>query len=273
MIRWLVNSMIASMIFFPVREFSARPEDFGLSAEDVWCRTADGIQIHGWFINATPSPSPLPLSGGEDKGEEELCLLFFHGNADNISIRLPKAKEWIDRGISVLLLDYRGYGKSEGKIDQGANLSQDGEAALKWLKKNKNFASLQLILYGESIGAYPAIELATREKFKAVVLEAPFTSIKELAKKHYGLAPDFFLKDFLMDNESKISGLKAPLFILHGTDDEIVPLEMGRRLFEKAPGHKEFFEIQGAHHNDISLIGGADFYERPYRFVIGKENR
>ncbi|MBI4358274.1 MAG: alpha/beta hydrolase [Candidatus Omnitrophica bacterium] len=269
MIRWLINTMIASMIFFPVREFSARPEHFGLSAEDVWCRTSDGVRIHGWLI---PSGATARTTGG-GASEISSCLLFFHGNADNISIRLPKAKEWVERGISVLLLDYRGYGKSEGKIDQGVNLYQDAEAAVRWLKENKNFDPSQLILYGESIGAYPAIELAVRQKFRAVILEAPFTSIKELAKKHYGLAPDFFLKDFLMDNESKISELKSPLFILHGGDDEIVPVEMGRRLFEKAPAPKEFFAIQGAHHNDISLIGGTDFYEKPFRFAVGQDSR
>ncbi|MBI3999913.1 MAG: alpha/beta hydrolase, partial [Candidatus Omnitrophica bacterium] len=82
--------MIASMVFFPVKEFSSQPKDLGLVSEDVWCQTQDGIKIHGWY---------LPAQGAS------FCLLFFHGNADNISIRLPKAKEWIGRGVSVLLVD------------------------------------------------------------------------------------------------------------------------------------------------------------------------
>ena len=249
--------MIASMIFFPVREFSVEPQDFGLTPEEVWCKTSDAIQIHGWYF--------------EEKGQraqgEGLCLLFFHGNADNISIRLPKAKEWIDRGVSVLLMDYRGYGKSKGEIKHGEDLTEDAKAALTWLREKKQYQTSQIILYGESVGAVPGIELASREKFRAVILEAPFTSIKELAKKHYGLAPDFMLKDFLMDNESKISRLKSPLFVLHGTEDEIVPFEMGNRLFKKAPEPKEFFAIEGAHHNDVAEIGGKDFYEKPLRFV------
>ena len=256
------------MIFFPVREFSAKPQDFGLTREDVLCRAKDGVQLHGWYFKAK-APLTLTLSH-EGRGEkEEMCLLFFHGNADNISIRLPKAKEWIDRGISVFLLDYRGYGKSQGEIKRGENLSEDAKAAFEWLREKKNYKSSQIILYGESIGAVPAIELAGQEKFKAVILEAPFTSIKELAKRHYGLAPDFLLKDFLMDNESKIVQLKSPLFVLHGTEDEIVPFEMGTRLFEKAPQPKEFFAIKGAHHNDTTIAGGKDFYERPFRFVTG----
>ena len=155
MIRGLINAMIASMIFFPVKEFSARPMDFGLSAEDVWCETRDDIRIHGWFIKAEGS---------------NLCLLLFHGNADNISIRLPKAKAWIDRGISVLLVDYRGYGKSQGTIKKGDDLYEDARAALEWLKREKNYASSNIILYGESIGSVPAIGLATQEPFKAVIL-------------------------------------------------------------------------------------------------------
>ena len=251
--RALVNLMIASMIFFPVREFSFRPEEFGLTFENAWCETQDGLKIHGWFLKA-PNAST--------------CLLFFHGNADNISIRLPKAQEWVKRGVSVLLVDYRGYGQSEGKIKKGKDLYADGEAAFKWLREAKNLKPEQLILYGESIGSVPAIELALNHRFKSIVLEAPFTSIVELARHHYGgWIPEFLLKDFLLDNEAKISQLKAPLFILHGEDDEIVPITMGKRLFEQAPEPKQFFEIPGAHHNDISEVGGTEFYERPFRFA------
>ena len=249
--------MIASMIFFPTREFETKPQDFGMTAEDVWCKTADGIKLHGWYFDA--------------KKEGGLNLLFFHGNAGNISIRLSQAKEWTERGISVLLLDYRGFGKSEGAIKHGDDLIKDAQAALEWLKKNKRVDISQMILFGESIGAVPAIELASRYKFKAIIIEAPFTSIKELAKKHYGMAPDFMLKDFLMDNESKIGKLQTPVFILHGTEDEVVPFEMGTRLFEKAPEPKQFLAITGAHHNDITMVGGEEFYEKPSQFILGQK--
>ena len=259
MLRTWLNVMIASMIFFPVREFSARPQDFGLFAEEVWCQTKDSVTLHGWFFQTQNGTQPNAAS---------LCLLLFHGNADNISIRLPKAQAWVKRGVSVFLIDYRGYGKSEGKIEKGSDLLQDAEAALRWLKEEKGYPSERIVLYGESIGSVPAVELAARERFKAVILEAPFTSLKEVAKRHYGLAPDFLIKDFLMDNETKISGLKSPLFILHGTEDEIIPFEMGGRLFQKAPEPKQFLEIKKAHHNDISVVGGTEFFEAPYQFVM-----
>lgn len=253
MLRSLVNMMIASMIFFPVQEFSLKPKDFGLVSEDAWCQTQDNVKIHGWF---------LPAKNGDS------CLLLFHGNADNISIRLPKAEQWVKRGVSVLLVDYRGYGKSEGKIKTGDDLYQDALAALKWLQAEKNFAPSQIILYGESIGAVPAIELGIQQKFKAIILEAPFTNLKELAKHHYGMAPDFMLKDFLMNNEIKIPKLKSPLLIVHGTQDEVVPFRMGKQLFGEAPEPKQFLEIKNAHHNDISLVGGRDFFEAPFRFAV-----
>ena len=103
-----------------------------------------------------------------------------------------------------------------------------------------------------------------------MILEAPFTSLREMAKIHYGFVPDFFLKDFIMDNESRISQLKSPVFILHGTADEIVPIQMGKRLFAQAPEPKRMFEIQGAHHNDISEVGGQSFFDEPFRFLAGE---
>jgi uncharacterized protein len=259
MFRAFLNFVIASMIFFPVREFSARPEDFGLRAEEVLCRTEDKVNLHGWFFQADEK---------EKQDTPSLCLLLFHGNAGNISDRLSKAQAWVKRGVSVLLIDYRGYGKSEGKIDKGNDLFQDARAAFNWLKTEKNYSSDRMILYGESIGSVPAVELASHEAFKAVILEAPFTSLKEVAKRHYGIVPDFAIQDFLLDNESKITSLKSPLFILHGTDDEVVPFEMGRRLFDKAPDPKDFLEVKNAHHNDISMVGGADFFEAPYQFAV-----
>lgn len=255
MLRWVINTMIASMIFFPTREFSLEPNRLGLAYEDVFCKTRDNVQIHGWFL----SPKA---------GSSNLCLLFFHGNADNISIRLPKAKEWVDRGISVFLVDYRGYGKSGGEIKRGEDLYEDGKAAFDWVRQ-RGFHPSQIVLYGESLGGVPAIRLGSEEKCKAVILEAPFTSTKELAKKHYGLTPpDFMIKDFLFDNESEITKLKTPLLVVHGTADEIVPFEMGKRLFDQAPSPKEFFEIRNARHNDISEVGGIQFYEKPLQFVM-----
>lgn len=250
-----MNLILTSFIFFPEKGFWMTPEDAGLASEDVICATEDGVTLHGWFLQA---------------GEPKATLLFFHGNAGNISGRLFKAKGWVERGVSVLLLDYRGYGRSGGKITKESDLFLDAEAALHWLKVKKRIPPDGVILYGESIGSAPAIELATRQKFKGLILEAPFSSLRELAKKHYPWFPAAWLGDFQFANEEKMPRILAPTFILHGTADEICPYGMGQKLFEKAPQPKDFLAIDGGTHNDLLEKGGAAYFDRPYQFLVVK---
>ncbi|OGW79728.1 MAG: hypothetical protein A3G33_01610 [Omnitrophica bacterium RIFCSPLOWO2_12_FULL_44_17] len=245
--------MIISMLFFPSKEFTTGPSDFGLVSEDMWCQTEDRVKIHGWYLPALQS---------------EKCLLFFHGNAGNISIRLPKAKEWVSRGVSVLLMDYRGYGKSEGNIKGGKDLFCDTRAALSWLVKEKKIDPSKIVLYGESIGSVFAIQLATEQKFHAIILEAPFTSVKKIGEVHYGIVPDFILGDFkLYNNETAISKVQCPVFLVQGTDDEIVPPAMGKLIFENAPQPKEMLAVPSGHHNDLPDVAGKDFFEKPLNFI------
>ncbi len=254
--KWLINLMVTSFLFFPEKDFSALPKDFGLQEEEALIQTADGVRLHGWFFQAADSKA---------------VLLFFHGNAGNISGRLFKAQGWVERGISVFLVDYRGYGKSGGRIEKGEDLLRDADASLAWLEKKKNAPPEKIILYGESIGSYPAIYLARQKKFAGLVLEAPFTSLLDLARKNYGWVPDGFLKDFEMLNQDVIPQVQAPVFILHGNEDEICPVDFGQRLYELAPAPKEYYVVQGGHHNDLPAIAGDRYFEYPFRFVA-KEN-
>ncbi len=215
--------------------------------------TSDNVKISGWFL---PAPGP--------KG----VVYFLHGNAGNIADRLFKAEEWIKRGFSVFLLDYRSYGKSEGKITGEKDLYADAQSGLDWLTKEKTIKSSDIILYGESIGAAPILELASHSAYKAVILEAPFTSLADMAKKHYPFIPSGWLSGFQMRNDEKVSKLKSPLLIVHGTDDEICPFEMGKQLFEAAPQPKELFEVRGGTHNELPFQAGPDFYERPIQFIM-----
>ncbi len=258
MIQWFVNMVIATFIFFPAKEFDLKPMDLGLEHEEVSLMTEDGVQLHGWWLPSTTAK------------EARFTMLFFHGNAGNISHRLSEARGWVKRGVSILLFDYRGYGKSGGSIRKESDLYLDAKAAFAWLQTEKHRNSSDVILYGESVGAVPAIQLAAENRFKTVILEAPFTSLREMAKIHYGFAPGFLLRDFEMPNAQRIQKLKSPVFILHGTADEIVPLSMGRKLFELAPKPKELFEVPGAGHNDLSLSAGEAFYERPLGFAAAQ---
>lgn len=259
--RWLINLMVTSFLFFPEKGFYAVPADLGLSSEDVFFSTGDGVRLHGWFFESSPVGASRQVVH---------VLLFLHGNAGNISGRLLKAREWVKRGVSVFLVDYRSYGKSGGKIGKGADLLEDARSALRWLEGEKKIPSGQIILYGESLGSYPAIHLALEKKFAGLVLEAPFATLLELARKHYPWVPETFLKDFVMDNQAAISSVRAPVFILHGDRDEICPIEQGERLYEMAPSPKEFQKVPGANHNDLPEVLGNAYVENCYRFLAAE---
>jgi len=248
--------MVTSFLFFLEKDFYALPRDCGLSEEEVFFKTPDGILLHGWFFEAPGA---------------EATLVFFHGNAGNISGRLFKAKGWVERGISVFLMDYRGYGKSEGRIEKGADLIQDARSAVDWVNQTKKIPFEKIILYGESIGSYPALALACERKFEGLVLEAPFTTLLELARTHYGWVPEMLLKDFPMKNQDSIPSIKAPVFILHGDQDEVSPVKLGEQLYESAPSPKEFYVIRGGHHNDLLEVAGAAYFDYAYQF-LAREN-
>lgn len=256
MMKWWMIGMIASLIFFPEKFFHETPEQYGFSYENVEIDISPNIRLHGWYIKATP-----------EKG----VILFFHGNAGNISGRLFKAEGWIRRGFSVFLIDYRGYGQSTGEIRHENNLVEDAKAAYHWLTQEKHISPSRIILYGESLGSYPAIRLGGLFPVAAVILEAPFTSFTDLAPLHYAMIPRFLtdqiLSDFRFSNEMTIGAVKAPLFILHGNRDETCPYEMGEKLFEKAPEPKGFFSIPNGMHNDLPIQAGEDYWDLPLQFI------
>lgn len=246
--------MIESFLFFPEKNFWQRPEDYGLSYENVSVVTADGVKLHGWYLAAWPSHA---------------TVVMFHGNAGNISHRLFKTAPLVKEGISILLIDYRGFGRSEGAIRKGDDLVADARAAVDWLENTKGIRSGEAFLFGESIGSAPALKLAAEAGVKGVILEAPFTTLKELAKKHYPFVPTALLGSFAFDNLEGIKKLKSPLLVIHGKADEICPFEMGERLFESASGVKEMFVVPSAGHNDISDVAGPEYFARIHRFVAG----
>ena len=246
--------MIRSMIFFPEKSFHEKPGDYGLLWEDAFFQTEDKIRLHGWFLK-TAQQSPR-------------TLLFFHGNAGNISGRLFKAKGWVDRGFSVLLVDYRGYGKSEGKIEREENILTDARASWNYLTGVKKAEPSKIVLYGESLGTYPAIKLAGEHHGATLILEAPFISFLELAGVHYPFVPKSLLKNFAFSNIGSIENIQCPVFILHGTKDEICPYAMAEKLFQHAPAPKEFFPVPDGGHNDLPERAGRDFWEKPYQFIL-----
>jgi fermentation-respiration switch protein FrsA (DUF1100 family) len=241
------------LIYFPSRAHDATPGGLGLLAEEVRLTAEDGVAVHGWF---------LPVKGSR------LTVILCHGNAGNISHRLDRALLLqLRASVDVLLFDYRGYGQSAGSPDEQGTY-RDARAAYQWLRA-RGMAPSRIVAMGESLGAAVALQLALEEEVRALVLEAPFTSVPDMARAVYPFLPLWPFVRTRYDNLGKIPGLRRPLLVLHGDRDEIVPFAQGRRVFEAAPEPKTFFAIPGAHHNDTYMVGGDAYWAALARFLEG----
>jgi hypothetical protein len=238
-----------ALIYMPSRELYGNPADLGLPYRDVWFRAEDGISLHGWFV---PGRSPI-------------TLLWFHGNAGNVSHRLDNIREINRRlGIGVFIFDYRGYGRSEGTPTE-LGLYRDARAAREALLKEPGVDAARLVYFGRSLGAAVAVELALAERPAGLILETPFRSVQTMANRT--LPGSGFLMKTRFDSLSKIGRISAPLLILHGDADEVVPYAEGRRLFEAAREPKAFYTIPRARHNDTYLVGGDAYWLQWERFL------
>ena len=237
------------MIYFPQRTLSATPADAGLAFDDVFLTTSDGVRIHGWYV----------------PGERRATLLWFHGNAGNISHRVENLLQ-LNRylGVSVFIVDYRGYGRSDGKPSE-KGLYLDAEAAIEYLTGERGLAlEDDVILFGRSLGAGVAVEMAVRHRVRAVILESGFPSVRAMVKQIYPFLPSAMLLSLVearYDSASKLPNVRAPVMVLHGDRDRTVPIELGVELFEAANEPKRFYTIRGAAHNDTYQVGGVPYFE------------
>ena len=232
-------------IYFPSRAHEVTPAMLGIPHEDAWLTTDDGVRLHGWY---------LPVHGAYR------VILVSHGNAGNICHRLDRALRMQKHlRASVLLYDYRGYGASEGSPDE-AGTYLDARAAYRYLVEEKRAAPDRLVLFGESLGSAVCLELALARPAAALVLEAPFTSVPELARTTIFAPLSSFVRT-RYDNLARVRLLRMPLLVAQGDRDAIVPPAHGRRVFDAAPGPKRFFAIPGAGHNDTDLVGGEAYWQ------------
>jgi fermentation-respiration switch protein FrsA (DUF1100 family) len=242
-----------SLVFYPASPAESWETPVDPRTQDVWFTDAIGAKLHGWWL-----PPNNPGAG---------AVLVAHGNGGNVSGR--GALAWnlhrtLDAGV--LLFDYPGYGKSEGKPDE-AGCYSSGDAAFKWLTEVAKIPSNQIVLLGESLGGGTAVELATRHEHRALVLVFTFTSLPAAAKFHYPWLPTQWLMRTRFDNLAKIKQCPRPVFIAHGTADEVIPFHHGETLFAAANEPKEFFPMGGATHN---ILLGDDFYAALARFLAEK---
>jgi fermentation-respiration switch protein FrsA (DUF1100 family) len=228
-------------LYFPVRRLDAMPADYGLRSEELRLTASDGVRLHGWWIRA----------------EGDRVLLLFHGNAGNISHRLDRAKLFAERlGVDFFLVDYRGYGQSEGRPSEDG-LIRDGLAIYE-AARERGFPPEHIVLLGESLGCAVAVEVALARPVAAVALETPFLSVPALARKHYPFVPGFLVRS-KFDAASKVGRLTVPKLFLAAERDEIAPPSHARRLFELSSAPKELYVIPDAGHNDTYSVGGGPY--------------
>jgi uncharacterized protein len=246
--------MEEQFIFFPSAAIEATPKDYGVAYEDLYFTTADGVKLNGWLI----------LSPGA-----KTTLLWFHGNGGNISHRAHGAKLLRDKlAANIFMIDYRGYGRSEGVASE-AGTYEDAAAALRYLQGRSEVDRERIVLFGQSLGAAVAADLAGRGECLAVILEAPFASIRDMAKAIYPWLPLGGLVKTRYDVVEKVKKIKAPLLVVHGESDDIVPFAQGKKVFESADGPKEFHALRGAHHNDTFEAGGGAYFAAMKKFIDG----
>lgn len=213
------------------REPIGTPSDIGLIWQSVTLTTEDDLQLDAWW-----------LPHDEPRGS----LLFLHGNAGNISHRLPSLAQFHQLGLAVLILDYRGYGRSEGKPSE-AGTAMDADAGWRWLKDNSGHDPDRLIIFGRSLGSAVAAELASRTDSAALILESPFRSMPELGQQLYPWLPVKLLARIHYPTAEYVTQREMPLLVIHSKDDELVPFREGEKVYELANPPKQLLVIRGGH--------------------------
>jgi fermentation-respiration switch protein FrsA (DUF1100 family) len=245
------DRLVESMIFYPVRGVAVTPEQLGVEGEEVYFAAEDGVRIHAFY---------LPAPGARR------ALLFLHGNAGNASHRLPNAYELVRLECSVLVMDYRGYGLSEGRATE-AGVYADARAALGHLIEQRGYSESRIVVFGRSLGGAVAVDLAQRRKLAGLILESTFPSIADVVSNGPAGAWLGALAGRRFDSASKIGRIRVPMLFFHGDRDEVIDHELGRRLFEIAPQPKAFETVPGAGHNDLTQVGGRRYFERIRKFL------
>lgn len=237
----------------PSREVIATPEEVGLAYEPVTIVTEDGVSLDGWFIPARQSRG---------------VLLFFHGNAGNISHRFDSLKIFNELGLATLILDYRGYGRSQGRPSEEGTY-HDANAAWRYLTEQRRIAGEDIVLFGRSLGAAIAAYLATKHTPRALIIESAFTSVPDIAAEVYPFLPARWLARFHYNTKAHLRSVSCPVLVVHSRDDDIIPFAHGRRLFTAANEPKQFLEIRGGHNDGIfvsrqSYVDGLDAFLTAY---------
>jgi len=233
MLNVLIYLQQPSMIFYPDPTLQVSPEDWKMNYEDVTFSTSDGVELNGWFIPGSAARK---------------TVLFFHGNAGNISHREASIRIFHDMGVNVFIFDYRGYGKSQGSPSEHG-LYLDATAAWDYLLDQKKIKPENIILFGRSLGGAVASQLATQVKSAGLILESTFTSARDMAKIIMPVVSYLVVMRYQFNSISRIKNINQPLLVLHSPQDDIISYQLGVRLFKKANEPKTLVKMRGDHNN------------------------
>jgi hypothetical protein len=234
------------LLYYPDTNSYLEEKNLKHKIEKIFTRTEDGLNLRAWF---------------HKKNNVEKTLLFFHGNAGNLENRIYKLNHLGDLNINYLILAYRGFNGNSGNPTE-KNIYLDAKSALTWLN-SKGIADKNIILYGESLGAAVAIEIAKDKNFSGIILESPFTSMIEMGKVYYPYLPVRLLLKDKFDNQSKIKSINSPILVMHGRKDKIVPFYMGKKIYDLANKPKYSYFIDFDEHMmsfDLNLIKAIETF-------------
>jgi len=253
----ILFAMQSKFLYYPIKNISITPQEIGIGFEDVFFTTADNVKLNGWYIPAKNA---------------QFTILFCHGNGGNIMHRLDNIQLLNNLGVNCFIFDYRGYGKSAGKVTE-AGTYLDAKAAYNWLINEKKIDPQRIILFGRSLGGSIAAQLAANVETVALVLESTFTSYVDMGKKFYWYMPVKYFARYKYRTIDYVKDVNVPVLVIHSPDDELVPFEFGRLLYQAANEPKEFVEISGGH-NDGFLTSGQTYtnaWQNWLQFLIAQQ--
>lgn len=227
------------LIYMPDSGIYQTPADQGMDYSEVWLETEDGEDIHGWFVQAD-----------EPRG----TLLFFHGNAGNIADRVPSVEQFHSLGMNVMIIDYRGYGKSSGSPSE-EGLYADARAAWHYLTEEREIPFFEIVLFGRSLGGAVAAKLAEEQRAAGLFLESSFTSLMDMGISAYPWLPVRWLLREDYNTLDRMEHIDMPVLIGHSPSDEVVPYRQGEQLYNAANQPKQWLEMQGAHGGGWTATG------------------
>ncbi len=248
---YFMQSRMLYLTGVPGRSLTATPIDVGMDYQDVFIETADGVTVHGWFV----------------AGRSSQVLLFFHGNAGNISHRLDSIRQFFDLGLSVLIIDYRGYGQSGGKATE-SGIHRDADAAWRYLTEDRGISATDIIVFGRSLGASVASHLAAQHQPLALIVESSFTSVPDIAAELYPWLPARWLSRLSHATRDYVRDVRCPVLVIHSRDDEIIPYHHGEQIYATANEPRTLLTLRGSH-NDAFLRDERTYIDGIRTFLTG----